>query len=148
MYEVQELVEIENKLGTKYSKLSKIFLVITILLIIWVILVVLGIVFELGPAWAFLTLDNWVYALSILIGIFVILDVIFYLHYLSLRNKRIKKEKPELEFYEGKRMHVYTHPKGAEGGIYSKTYIEISGNSILRLRTLMIPPGELWSKKE
>ena len=148
MYEIGELVEIEDKLSTKYSKLSKIFLAITILLILWIVLIIIGITFELGPTWALLTLDNWIYAWCVLIGFFVILDIIFYLHYMSLRNKRIKKEKPEPEYYSGKRLYVYTYPKGAEGGIYSKTYIKIGENSILRLRTLMIPPGELWSKKE
>ena len=45
MYEIQDLVEIENKLGKKYSKFSKIFLVLTILLVLWIDLVVVGIVF-------------------------------------------------------------------------------------------------------
>lgn len=148
MIEVEDLVEIEKKLSAKYSILSKIFFIITIFFIIWIVVVITGIIFEFGPTWTLLTLDNWVYALSVLIGIFVILDLIFYLHFISLRNKRIEKEKPVPEFHEGNRLYIYTHPKDAEGGIFSKTYIKIGENSILRIRTLMIPPSDLWSKKE
>ena len=36
---------------------------------------------------------------------------------------------------------------GVEGGIFSKTYIEIDNKNVLRLRTLIIPPEELWVKK-
>ena len=52
------------------------------------------------------------------------------------------------EFINEKKVHIYTYPKGITGGIFSKTYIDIDGHNILRLRTLMIPPGELWGKKE
>ena len=52
------------------------------------------------------------------------------------------------EFIDGKYIHVFTYPKGIEGGIFSKTYVEIDSENILRLRTLIIPPNELWSKNE
>ena len=35
-----------------------------------------------------------------------------------------------------------------EGGIFSKTYIHINDKTILRLRTLMIPPEDLWGEKK
>ena len=148
MFESEHLLEIENKFSKKYSKLSKIFLVITILFIVWIAVIILGIIFEFGPTWTLLTLDSWIYALSTLIAIFVILDLIFYLHFITLQKKRFQKEKPKPIFHEGKRLYIYTHPKGAEGGIFSKTYVKIDENSILRIRTLMIPPNELWIKKE
>jgi len=56
------------------------------------------------------------------------------------------KNKP-VEYINGKKIHIYTSPKGTEGGIFSKTYIEIDEHNLLRLRTLMIPPGELWGKE-
>jgi len=149
MLEISELSKVENKLKAKYSTLSKVFLVIAVLFILWIVIVVLGIhLLGLGYNWALLTLDNWIYVLCALIGFFVVLEIIFYLHYKAVSKKRLEAEKPELEFYKGKRLHVYTHPKGAEGGIYSKTYIKIDENSVLRLRALMVPPQDLWSKKE
>ncbi len=40
-----------------------------------------------------------------------------------------------------------TYPEGVEGGIFSKTYVGIDEHNVLRLRTLMVPPDELWSQK-
>jgi len=150
MSETQKaLVKLENTLKTKYSTLLKLFIVLAVLFVIWVVVVALGIVFlELGPAWALVTLDTWVSVLIVLFVVFIILDVMFYIHYCMVRNKRIQAERPKPEFIDGKRVHEYTYPKGVEGGIFSKTYVSIDGRSVLRLRTIMIPPGELWMKKE
>jgi len=150
MSETQKaLVRLENALKTRYSKLLKLFIVLAVLFVIWVAVVALGIVFlELGPAWALVTLDTWVSILIVLFVVFIILEVIFYIHYCMVRNKRIQAERPKLEFIDGKQVHEYTYPKGVEGGIFSKTYVSIDGRSMLRLRTIMIPPGELWVKKE
>lgn len=149
MLEIEELSKIEDKLKARYSTLSKVFVAIAILFIIWVFVVLLG-VYLLGQGynWALLSLENWIYVLCALISFFVILEIIFYLHYNAVSKKRVEAEKPEPEFCQGKRLYVYTHPKGAEGGIYSKTYIKIDESSVLRLRSLMVPPQELWSKKE
>jgi hypothetical protein len=141
--------KIENKLRVRYSKLSKVFLIIAFLFTIWIVFAALGVfILEKGPDWALLTLDNWVYAWCVLIGFFIVLELFFYFHYVFVRNRRLEQEKPRSESYRGKRLYVYTHPRGVEGGIFSKTYIQIDGYSMLRLRTLMIPPGDLWSKKE
>lgn len=149
MLEISELSKVEDKLKARYSTLSKVFLVIAILFILWIVIVVLGIyLLGLGYNWALLTLDNWIYVLCALIGFFVVLEIIFYLQYNVARKKRLEAEKPEPEFCKGKRLYVYTYPKGAEGGIYSKTYIKIDENSVLRLRALMVPPQDLWGKKE
>ena len=149
MLEIEEISKAEDKLKAIYSKLSKLFVVIAILFIIWVFVVLLGIyLLGQGYNWALLSLDNWIYVLCALIGFFVLLEIIFYLHYISVSKKRLEAEKPELEFTQGKRLYVYTHPKGAEGGVYSKTYIKIDENSVLRLRNLIVPSQELWSKKE
>lgn len=145
----KSLLNLENILKTRYSKLLKLFLVLALLLIVWVAVVALGIVFlELGPAWALVTLDVWVSVLIVLFVVLIIFEVIFYIHYCMVRNKRIEAERPKPEFIDGKRVHEYTYPKGVEGGIFSKTYVSIDGRSVLRLRTIMIPPGELWVKKE
>ena len=53
-------------------------------------------------------------------------------------------EKPKPEYIDGKIVVDITFPRGTDGGVYSKTYIEIDESSILRLKNLMIPPNELW----
>jgi hypothetical protein len=119
------------------------------LLVIWIAIVYAGVAFlEYGQDWALLNLEGWTIAVSALFGIFIILELIFYVHYSSNKSKIAEKQKPKTEFINGKRLHVFTYPKGKEGGIFSKTYIEIDDKNILRLRSLMIPPEDLWSKKQ
>jgi len=139
-----ELRNAEDKLRRRYSLLSKLFLLIAILFIIFVVFVFTGITsFEYGHDWALFNLEAWVIALSALLGVFIVLELFFYFHFSSVRNKRIELEKPKPEFINGKRVYVYTFPKGEDGGIFTKTYIEFDENSVLRLRSLMIPPEEL-----
>ena len=149
MLEIEEISKVEDKLKARYSTLSKVFVAISIFFIIWLVVIVLGIyLLGQGYNWALLSLEGWIYVLCALIGFFVVLEIIFYLHYNGVKKRRLDAEKPEPEFTQGKRLYVYTHPKGAEGGIYSKTYIKIDENSVLRLRNLMVSPQELWIKKE
>lgn len=149
MYKIEKVVRVKDKLGVRYSKWSKVFLVITVLFIIWVILITLGTyLFELDYNWALFPLNNWIYVCCFLIGFFIILNALFYFHYNVARDKRLIQEVTKPRVYRGKRLYLYTHPKDAEGGIYSKTYIKIDENSVLRLRTLMVPPDLLWGKKE
>jgi hypothetical protein len=152
MYESQkqtELRNIEDKLRGRYSLLSKLFLFIALLFIICVVFVFIGITFlEYGHNWALFSLEGWIITLCLLLLFFILLELIFYYNFSSVRRKRIELETPKSEFINGKRVYVFTHPKGKEGGIFSKTYIEIDEHSVLRLRSLMILPEELWSKKE
>jgi hypothetical protein len=138
-----------NTLRVIYPKLSKLFLITSILFIIWILFVAMGtFILEMGPNWALLNLENWIIAWCVLTVIFIILEVVFYFQYTSKIDKKLELDKPELEFLHDKRVHVYTYPTGAEGGIFSKTYISIDENSVLRLRGLMIPQQELGGKKE
>ena len=142
-----ELRSIEDKLRNRYSLLSKLFILIAILFTIFIVIVFLGITYlGYGYNWAGISLEGWVIALCSLFGVFIILELILYFHFSSAKTKRIDAEKPKIEFINGKRVHVFTFPKGKEGGIFSKTYIEINENSVLRVRSLIIPPEELWSK--
>jgi len=137
----------DNKLVIKYHMLSKIFIIISILFIVWISIVALGIfILELEPNWAFLNLENWIIAWCVMTVIFIMLEIIFYVQYTSKMNKIV--ESNESEFVHGKRLYVYTHPAGTEGGIFSKTYISIDENSVLRLREVIISPNEIWSEKE
>jgi hypothetical protein len=139
-----ELRNFEAKLQDRYSLFSKLFVLITIVLIILVLAVFLGIiVYENGYNWAGLSLEGWILGVCLIVSIFIILELVLYYHYNSVKHKRIGLEKPKPEFIDGRRIFVYTFPKGVEGGIFSKTYIEIDNNNVIRLRVLMIPPNEL-----
>ena len=141
--------DVDNKLIMIYSRLIKIFLIISILFFIWIICVAVGsFILEFEPNWAILDLKNWILIFSVVIGIFIILEITFYIHYIYKIDKRIEFIEPEPEFIHGKRLYVYTYPIGSEGGIFSKTYIQIDENSVLRLKNLIIPPGELWNKEK
>jgi hypothetical protein len=137
----------EEILSTRYSKLSKLFIFLSLFLLIWIIILFIGIVFEYGHTWAALSFNGWILFVSILFVIFIILELVFYFHFSSVFEKRIKLEKPKPEFINGKKVYIFTYPEGMDGGIFSKTYIQIDENTVLRLRNLMIPPEDLWQKK-
>jgi hypothetical protein len=143
-----QLREQEDKLVDRYSKLSKIFLLLGFILVIWAIIVFLGArVLNYGYDWAGLSVQDWIVVVSVLLVIFILMIIIFYIHYVTVKKKIVEVKPPKVEIYAGKKVHVFTHPKGMEGGIFSKTYIEIDEDNILRLRALMVPPEKLWGKK-
>ena len=143
-----DMLKIEDTLRKRYSLFSIIFLIISFILIILIAIVYAGVAFlEYGQDWAVLNLEGWIIVVSALFCLFIILELIFFVHYSSHKTKKTEIQKPKSEFYQGKKLHVYTYPEGKEGGIFSKTYIEIDEKNILRLRSLMIPPEDLWKKK-
>ncbi len=147
--DAKALRKVECALSNRYTRLTKVFLVLAVLCMLWVAIVALGIVFmDFGPAWAIVTLDTWIVFLSGVFALFIVVDLLLYMHYKIVRDKRIKAERPKPEFIDGKLVYEYTHPKGVEGGIFSKTYVTIDGHSVLRVRSMMVPPGELWVKEE
>lgn len=140
-----EMREKENMLSTRYNNLIKLFFILMILVIILVVIVFSGIaIFDQGYNWALISLQDWLIIACVIIGIFIFLEIIFYIHFSTIRDKRIDLEKPKPEYIDGKRVYIYTYPNGFEGGIFSKTYIQIDNENVLCLRTLIIPPGELW----
>ena len=141
-----EIHNTEDKLRGRYSLLSKLFLLITILLIICVVIVFAG-VGSYGYNWLLISVNSCIIILCALVGVFIIFELIFYYHFSSLRKKRIKFETPKPEYINGKILHVFTIPKGKEGGVFSKTYIDIDEHNVLRLRYLIIPAEELFIKK-
>jgi len=143
------LNETEEKLRLRYSKLSKIFLILGFLLVLWAIIVFISArVLNYGYDWALLSVQNWVLLVSIIIVIFIVLIVIFFIHFYTLGKKLSLVKKPKVEYVAGKKVHIFTFPQGSEGGIFSKTYVEIDDENILRVRTLMLSPEKLWGKKE
>ncbi len=140
-----ELRNLERKLSARYLWLFRLFLIITILLIFLIVISAIGIIFlGLGTNWILFGFEGWMVGLSLLIVLFILLEIIFYLHFSLLRKKIQKLGKPKPEFIDGKKVIEISFPRGTDGGIYSKTYIEIDNQSVLRLKNLMIPPDELW----
>jgi hypothetical protein len=134
----------EKKLGNRYLKLIKLFLQLTILFIIIASIVLIGILaFGAGYNWALFSIDAWLIAVNVITIIFILFTILFYYHLIIIKKKITELEKPKPEFLDGRRVYIYTFPSGIQGGIFSKTYIEIDKNSILRLRTLIIPPNDL-----
>jgi len=140
-----QLLSKESKFKNNYLILTKLFLFITFLAIICVVVVFAG-VSSLGYShdWALLGVEGWLITVSILFVIFIILELFFYSHLSSIKDKRVELETPKPEFIDGRRVYVFTNPQDKEGGIFSKTYIKIDEHSVLRLRSLMIPPEDLW----
>jgi uncharacterized membrane protein len=142
-----ELLSVEDKLRKRYSLISKLMIIIAIVLTILIIIIFLGInSLGYGYNWAGADLNTWIIMVSVIFALFIILELIFFFHFSTARTKRVEVQKPKKEYINGKRIFIYTFPKGKEGGIFSKTYIEIDENNVLRLRSLMIPPEDLWSK--
>jgi flagellar basal body-associated protein FliL len=139
----------EAKLLGKYSFWSKLFILIIILLVILLSIVFLGVyLFGYAHNWALLSLDVWIILISLLCVIFIFLELYFYYNLSSVIAKRVELETPKPEFIDGKLVFIFTYPKGSEGGVFSKTYIEIDKKNILRIRSLIVPPDELWGNKE
>jgi hypothetical protein len=137
--------DLEKKRLNFYLKLSKIFLLLAILFILWIIVISIGIyILELNPSWTVLSLENWVLIFCVLIGIFILFEIILYFNFISKYGKRIGFRKIKHESIKGKNLFVYTNPSTSDGGIFSRTYIEIDKDNVLRLRNQMIPPEEIW----
>ena len=152
MSEVQnnfEMRRFESKLQKRYTILSILFLLLGIILFLWVVIVYSGILFlDYDQNWAVLNLEEWVIVASIIIAIFIIIQLILYKLFSVAKYKTKAADKPDNDIIDDKRVINYTYPKGMEGGIFSKTYLNIDEKTILRLRTLMIPPEDLWGEKK
>jgi len=152
MSEVQnnfEMRRFEFKLQKRYIILSILFLLLGIISFLWVIMVYSGIlILDYDHNWAVLNLEEWIIVASVIIAIFIIIQLILYKRFSVAQYKTKVAEKPKKDFIDGKRVINYTYPKGMEGGIFSKTYLNIDEKTILRLRAQMIPPEDLWGEKK
>jgi hypothetical protein len=143
-----QLQELKIKQIMSYSKLSKLFFLIGFLLIILVLIIGIGTVsLKYDPGWAGLIFEHWVYLVIVILIFFLLIEFYFYRNYTSLKDRILESEKSKPEFLDGKKVHVFTTPEDVKGGIFSKTYIEIDDHNVLRLKTLIIPPEELWIAK-
>ncbi len=138
----------DNK-SSIYLLLPKIFALISFLLLLIVIIIGIGTIsLDMGPNWAILNFESWAIIWCVLTAVFIFFDIFIYLK-IRYKGEIITEEKQQKEeILHGKKIFVYTHPENAEGGIFSKTYIPIDENSVLRLRELIVTAKELWGNKE
>lgn len=94
--------------------------------------------------WFYQKIDLWIYTGFILTALFISIETILYVIYKNKKSRCNDRKKPE--YINGKKLHVFTYPRGAKGGIFSKTYIDIDEDNILLLRYLMNPPEETFKK--
>jgi hypothetical protein len=134
----------------KLFKATKYFFLFAMIFSLWLVIVISGVYFlQLGGKWAVLTIEQWILSAIVLISLVIALDIIFLIRFILLREKYLHPEKRrKKEFIQGKRVYRYTIPLDAKGGIFSKTYILIDENRVLKLRYQMIPPGDLWGEKQ
>ena len=134
----------ENKTLINFKIISRLFIFLSIVFLLWIIIVTAGIIInEMDPFWAYLSLENWTLLSIILIIIFAIIEIIYYYYIINYSDKIIEFEEVEPETIHGKKVYVYTNPKNARGGVFSKTYIQINNDSVLRIRNQIIPPEEI-----
>lgn len=133
----------KNPLNT-FKIISRLFIFLSIILLLWVIIVAAGsITMDMDPYWAYLSLENWALFSIITILLFAIIEIIYYIYTYYFSDKIVEFLEVEPESLHGKKVYIYTNPKDSKGGVFSKTYIQIDGESILRLRNQMIPPEEI-----
>jgi hypothetical protein len=118
------------------------------------IIIILGVPLfgEIEPDWAGLSPSLWLIMISILIGIFIIIDIILYATPRFFINTTINDsdpllvEFPEVEQRNGKQVYDFTYPASAKGGVFSKTYVKIGEEALVRIRNQMIKKEEIWKE--
>ncbi len=133
--------------------LPKLFLVLTIIFLLWIIIVASGVfILEMDPFWAGLSLGMWAIVVSILVAIFIVLDSLFLIKPSLGLNETMEFVESDRfnqpEFVNGKRVYEFTFPQHAKGGVFSKTYLQIHNDFLLRVRNQMFTESELWKKKK
>ena len=136
-----------QKLRKRYISWTIALVVFGFLIFCWNLLVVVGVYnLNLGYRWAYLTMTEWMYVGWILFALFIFMEIAFFAHYYSLAQKQRTQPtmfQPQMMF-KGKKLLVYTHPVGVQGGIFTKTHVKINDDTILNIRIQIIPGKDLW----
>jgi hypothetical protein len=144
MFKKNKSEENNNYPINTFKIISRLFIFLSIVFILWIIIVASGIIInDMEPNWAYLTLENWVLLSIVIIIFFALIEIIFYLYATYYSDKIIEFEEIEPETIHGKKVYIYTNPINAKGGVFSKTYIQINDESVLKFRNQIIPPTEL-----
>ena len=132
-----------------YILLPKLFLVLAIVFFMWIVVVISGpVILGWSSTWAGLSISLWILIISVLIGLFIILDIILYLRPIPVGNESFFQDASTSEISTGLNVHNYTFPSEAQGGLFSKTYVKIDDANVLRIRNQMVSSEQLWKKKK
>jgi hypothetical protein len=97
-------------------------------------------------------LSTWLLAISIIFGIFIIIDTILYAYPKPIIYAETLSEThrmPSLvDIKEGKEIYDYKFPKNVVGGLFSKTFIPIDDKTVLRLRHQLISEDMMRNKEK
>lgn len=147
---------------TLLTKGYKWIIVICLIYFLWV-----GIVFStvflagLPYRWAGLSFDEWAYVGLALFSILIALEVILlaYYWYVSqggtltraavftpVSEEKVEAGKPEKEVKE-KTMVTFTYPKDVEGGVFTSNYIDVSEDTVLKMRQMLVRACMLCGKR-
>ena len=141
----KKINEDKSKKNINYFFLTRLNFAMSSILVFWILIVTFGSIVGMGYNWALFDVERWSYIVIIILMILLIMDLTFLIIIKKSKEEElISFEECDKEFIHGKKVFVFTNPKNAEGGIFSRTYITIDNNSVLRLRELMVPPEELW----
>ena len=147
--ELKETVERKHKLEKRYIGVSKLFLLFGFIYFIWTVFIIISTYYlGFGNNWAALTMDEWILSSVAILSLLIIFELLFVVHHFKIKKDIVELGKPRPTFFKGKRLHVYTIPEDSKGGIYGKTYIKLDENNVLSIRYQLIPPYDLWGKKE
>jgi hypothetical protein len=130
--------------------LPKLFLIISIILIMWIVIVLSGVsILDFEPDWAGLSVSLWLLVISLLFAVFIIIDILMYVSpslFVKGNIQDFSIDDSE-EYLDGMKVVQYTFPRNESGGIFSKTYIKLNDNTLLRIRNQMIPAESLWPEE-
>ena len=113
----------------------------------WIVIVLSAVsLLDFDPDWTGLSLSLWLLVISVLFGIFIIIDILMYSSPSLFVKGDIQEFSANLsdEYLDGMKVFQYTFPKNRTGGIFSKTYVKIDGSNLLRIRNQMITAESLW----
>ena len=131
--------------------LPKLFLIISVLLLMWIVILISGVSYlELDPDWAGISISTWLLIISVLFGVFIIIDIVMYMSptiFMKGEFQEFISTEPSSEYLDGMKVYEYTYPKEKKGGLFSKTYIKVDDSTLIRVRNQMIPAEVLWPNK-
>jgi len=132
-----------------YMFLPKLFLILAIILFMWIVVLISGpIVLGWSSTWAGLSLSLWILIISVLIGLFILMDIILYLRPMPIENESFFQDVSTPETSSGLKVHNFTYPSESQGGLFSKTYVKIDDTNVIRIRNQMVSAEQLWDKKK
>ena len=133
--------------------LPKLFLILAVVFSMWIVLVLSGQMFlDYGSTWTGLPLSFWLMLISILFAAFIAIDILIYANpkFLASFDMHLDEssQTSPFEIKNGKRIYEFTIPKDVKGGLFSKTYIPIDEETVVRIRHQIVPDKKLWNKEE